>query len=95
MLRRTSRLWRCVCGATFALHTGQPARSGDSCHASQYINTPLHSRWTLIIAVHADGAYFTVVGGFVCLGWVIAEIGFDGFLLDGEYVSLDSAFHPM
>ena len=45
--------------------------------------------------MHADGAYFTVVGGVVCLGWIMAEIGFDGFLFDDEDVSFDSVFHPM
>ena len=45
--------------------------------------------------MNVDGAYFTVVGGFVSLGWIMAEIGFDGFPFDGEDVSFDSVFHPM
>ena len=102
MLRRTLRLWRCACGAggaIFALHSGQPGRFGDrlgySRYAFQYINTPLHSRWTFITLVSVDGAYFTVVGGFMCLGWIVAEIGFGGFPFDSEDISFDSIFHPM
>ena len=102
VLRRALRLWRRVCGAggaIFALHSGQPGRLGDrlahSRHASQYINTPLHSRWTLIMLVCADGAHFAVVGGLMCFCWVVAEIILGCFPSDSEDVSFDSAFHPM
>ena len=101
MLRRTLRLRRCACGAggaIFALHTGQPGWLGgwlaNSCYASQHTSTPLHSRWALAALVSVDGAHFAVVGGLMCLGWVVAEIGFGGFPFNSEYISLGSAFHP-
>ena len=100
-LRRALRLWRCACGAggaIFALHTGQPGRLGgrlaSSCYASQHASTPLHSRWALAALASAGGAHFAVVGGLMCLGWVVAEAGFGGFPFDSGDILLGSIFHP-